>query len=152
MRVVVAAVGRCKAGPEKALFEHYARRITFPFELKEVEEKRPLKLPKLLRREAELLLAQVPDGAKLLALDRSGREMSSEALAEALGTWRDDGVRDVVFAVGGADGLDPVVRERADHVVSLGAMTWPHLLVRGMLAEQIYRAQCILAGHPYHRA
>ena len=151
MRLVVAAVGRCKTGPERALFEHYARRITFPLELKEVEEKKKLKPAALKRREGELLLAQAPDGAVIVALDETGKELSSAAFADRLGRWRDDGIKDVVFLIGGAEGLDDTVKKRADLVVGFGSQTWPHLLVRGMLAEQVYRAQCILSGHPYHR-
>ena len=151
MRLVVAAVGRCKTGPERALFEHYARRITFPLELKEVEEKKKLKSAALKRREGELLLAQAPDGAVIVALDETGKELSSAAFADRLGRWRDDGIKDVVFLIGGAEGLDDTVKNRADLVVGFGSQTWPHLLVRDMLAEQVYRAQCILSGHPYHR-
>jgi 23S rRNA (pseudouridine1915-N3)-methyltransferase len=151
MRLVVAAVGRCKTEPERALFEHYARRITFPLELKEVEEKKKLKPAALKRREGELLLAQAPDGAVIVALDETGKELSSAAFADRLGRWRDDGIKDVVFLIGGAEGLDDTVKKRADLVVGFGSQTWPHLLVRGMLAEQVYRAQCILSGHPYHR-
>lgn len=102
-------------------------------------------------REAELILAAVPPGALLVALDERGRPWSSRELAERLAAWRDRGVTTLAFAIGGADGLGPAVIERADAVVSLGAMTWPHLLVRSLLLEQLYRAQQILAGHPYHR-
>ncbi len=86
-----------------------------------------------------------------MALDGAGRVLTSSEFAARMGTWRDRSVADVAFLIGGAAGLDRAVTEGADLVLSLGAMTWPHLLVRGMLAEQIYRAQQILAGHPYHR-
>jgi len=105
----------------------------------------------LKAREAELILAAVPPGALLVALDERGRPWSSRELAERLAAWRDRGVTTLAFAIGGADGLGPAVIERADAVVSLGAMTWQHLLVRSLLLEQLYRAQQILAGHPYHR-
>ncbi|MDA1091268.1 MAG: 23S rRNA (pseudouridine(1915)-N(3))-methyltransferase RlmH [Proteobacteria bacterium] len=150
MRVVIVAAGRWKKGPERDLFDHYAARITFALELREIEEKKKLKPAALKAREAELLLAQVPDGAVIAALHEGGKTLSSTAFAAKLGIWRDE-ARDVAFLIGGADGLDEAVRKRADVILGLGAMTWPHLLVRGMLAEQIYRAQCILAGHPYHR-
>ena len=164
MRLVVAAAGRWKArgkaggksrgksGPERDLFEHYARRITFPFELNEIEEKKPLKPQALKKREGELLLAQAPEGAVIVALDESGRTLTSAAFADKLGGWRMDGVKHVVFMIGGAEGLDDTVKKKARLVMALGAMTWPHLLVRALLAEQVYRAQCILSGHPYHRA
>lgn len=102
-------------------------------------------------REAELTLAAVPAGALLVALDERGQSWSSRDLAERLAAWRDRGVATLAFAIGGADGLGPSVIERADAVLSLGAMTWPHLLVRSLLLEQLYRAQQISAGHPYHR-
>ena len=153
MRIRIVAVGRAKAGPERTLFDHYAERIgqPFTFELKEVDEKRALGGPELKRREGELLLGQVPDNAVIIALDERGKSLASTAFAAKLGRWRDDGVRDVVFLIGGADGLDQPVRDKAALALSFGAATWPHMLVRGMLAEQVYRAQCILAGHPYHR-
>lgn len=151
MRILIAAVGRAKAGPERALYEHYAGRITFPLTLKEVEEKRALAAPELKRREAELLLAALPDGATVVALDERGKGLTSRKFAETIGRWRDDGIRDLVFLIGGADGLDEPIRKKAALVLSLGDATWPHMLVRGLIAEQIYRAQCILSGHPYHR-
>ncbi len=153
MRILIVAVGRAKAGPERLLFEHYANRVTKPFSLDliEVEEKKALPIPELKRREGDLLLARIPDGATVVALDEKGKALSSIAFAEKLGHWRDDGVRDVVFIIGGADGLDRQVHDKAALVLSFGAATWPHMLVRGMLAEQVFRANCILTGHPYHR-
>ena len=153
MRMLIAAVGRAKAGPERALFEHYQARLQPPFtlELKEVEEKRPLKGVELKRREAELLSAQLPRDGMIVALDERGKSLKSMELARKLGDWRDDGVRDLAFVIGGADGLDENLRKQAGLVLSFGAQTWPHMLVRGLLAEQLYRAQCILGGHPYHR-
>ena len=102
-------------------------------------------------REAELILAALPAGARLVALDEHGANWSSRELAERLAAWRDQGTATLAFAIGGAEGLGRAVIQRADAILSLGAMTWPHLLVRGMLLEQLYRAQQILAGHPYHR-
>ncbi|NQV47050.1 MAG: 23S rRNA (pseudouridine(1915)-N(3))-methyltransferase RlmH [Rhodospirillaceae bacterium] len=153
MRILIAAVGRAKAGPERELYEHYRGRVIQPFslELKEVEEKRSLSAPELKQREGELLLAAIPDGAITVALDERGKAASSAEFAKMLGHWRDDGIRDVVFLIGGAGGLADPVRAAASHVMSFGAATWPHMLVRGLLAEQVYRAQSILSGHPYHR-
>lgn len=150
MRLLIVAQGKLKSGPERTLFDHYAGRITFPFDLKEVEEKKKLPSSALKKREGELLLAQVPDGAVVVALDERGKSLSSAKFAEKLRVWRDE-AWDVAFLIGGADGLDSAVRARAELVIGFGTQTWPHLLVRGMLAEQIYRAQCILGGHPYHR-
>jgi len=155
MRLLIVAAGGWKtggkAGPERALFEHYAGRIAFALELREIGEKKKLKPEALKKREGELLWSQVPDGAVVVALDETGKALSSAAFAEKLRIWRDDGIRDVVFLIGGADGLDETVKNRADLVISFGSQTWPHLLVRGLLAEQVYRAECILSGHPYHR-
>lgn len=121
-------------------------------DLKEIEIKKDLAVDVRRAREGEALLAAVPHGARIVALDERGRSETSEAFASRLGRWRDDGVRTIGFIIGGADGLDESVRRKADLVMSFGALTWPHMLVRAMLAEQIYRAQSILAGHPYHRA
>ncbi len=104
-----------------------------------------------MAREAALLRATVPKGARVVALDGGGRGLGSLAFAERLGQWRDDGVGDVAFLIGGADGLEAKLRDDADFVLALGPQTWPHLLVRGLLAEQLYRAECIASGHPYHR-
>ena len=120
-------------------------------ELKEIEERKPLPTAERIKREGERLLAALPEGATMVALDGGGRELSSTALAKTLGRWRDSGVRHLGFIIGGADGLDKALTGRADIVLSLGAMTWPHMLVRVMLAEQLYRASAILTGHPYHR-
>jgi 23S rRNA (pseudouridine1915-N3)-methyltransferase len=122
-----------------------------PAAIVELEEKRKLPPPQLKAREAELILAALPTGARLVALDERGQSWSSHELAERLAAWRDRGVAALAFAIGGADGLGQAVVERADAVLSLGTMTWPHLLVRSLLLEQLYRAQQIHAGHPYHR-
>jgi 23S rRNA (pseudouridine1915-N3)-methyltransferase len=151
MRVHLIAVGRLKSGPHEALARHYAERLTFPLILRDVEEKRPLPPAELKEREAALLLAALPKGATAVALDERGKALASDAFAQRLGRWRDDGVADLAFLIGGAEGLAPSVRRQAALVLSLGPMIWPHLLVRGMLLEQLYRAQQILAGHPYHR-
>ncbi len=150
MRLHIVAVGRQKAGPLKDLERHYAARITLPLIFREVEEKRKLSSTEMKAREAELLLAATPKNAVRIALDGRGTALSSLDFAKRLGAWRDSGA-DLAFIIGGADGLDERVLDAAQFVLSLGAMTWPHLLARGMLLEQLYRAQQILAGHPYHR-
>jgi 23S rRNA (pseudouridine1915-N3)-methyltransferase len=152
MRLHILAIGRLRPGPHEALARHYAERITWPLTLREIEEKRPLPPAELVEREAALLLAAVPKGATLVALDARGKSLDSEAFAQRLARWRDSGTSDVAFIIGGAEGLAHRVLKEAQLVLSLGAMTWPHLLVRGMLLEQVYRAQQILAGHPYHRS
>lgn len=151
MRLTIACIGRNR-GPERDLYDHYARRIRWPLALRELEEKRKLPADQLMRREGELLLAAVPAGAVLVALDRRGKALDSQGFADRLGRWRDNSVSDIAFLIGGADGHAEALLKKADLLLSFGAMTWPHLLARAMLAEQIYRAQQVLAGHPYHRA
>jgi len=151
VRVHILAIGRLKSGPQQALARHYAERITWPLAIREIEEKRALPPAELREREGTLLLAAVPKDAMTVALDERGKSLTSEAFAERIRSWRDDGVGDLVFLIGGADGLAEVVCRKARLSLSLGPMTWPHLLARGMLLEQFYRAQQILAGHPYHR-
>ena len=129
----------------------YAGRIVPPVTIIELEEKRRLPADALKLREAELILAALPAAARLVALDERGTAVTSRELADRLATWRDAGTGALAFAIGGAEGLGPAVIGRADAILSLGAVTWPHFLVRGMLLEQLYRAQQILAGHPYHR-
>jgi len=148
MRMTIVAVGRAKAGPERDLVQHYLKRMAQPLNLKEVEAKAAIDAK---RSEGEKLLAAAPKNAVIVALDERGKDLSSRQLADRIAGWRDDGIRDIAFLIGGADGLDGRVRENADLLLSFGRVTWPHMLMRGMLAEQIYRAQCILAGHPYHR-
>ena len=152
MRLTIAAIGRAGRGPERALYEHYAGRIRWPLTLRELEEKKKLAPAELMRREGELLLAAAPAGATLVALDRRGKVLDSQGFADRLGRWRDQSVADVAFLIGGAEGHAEPLLEKAALVLSFGAMTWPHQLARAMLAEQIYRAQQMLAGHPYHRA
>lgn len=151
MRITLAAVGRNKAGATKELYELYAARLRWQLTLKEVEERRPLPAEALKEQEGALLLAALPRGAKVIALDEGGREMTSRDFAALLGRWRDEGAQDLAFMIGGADGLSQAPRQAADVILSLGRMTWPHMLVRGLLAEQLFRAESILAGHPYHR-
>ncbi|HYD99805.1 MAG TPA: 23S rRNA (pseudouridine(1915)-N(3))-methyltransferase RlmH [Alphaproteobacteria bacterium] len=152
MRLWLAAVGRLKGGPEAALVEDYARRLTWPLTVREVEVKEALSGDALKRREAALLRAALPEGAVLAALDERGDLPSSPAFAERMRGWQDNGVRDLAFVIGGADGLDPALRAEARYTLAFGPMTWPHKLVRVLLLEQVYRAQQIIAGHPYHRA
>lgn len=152
MRIIIAAMGRQRAGPEKTLFESYAKRVPWPIRLVEVTEPRGGTPGERKRREAERLLKAIPGGATLVALDEGGRALTSQAFARRIARWRDGGVQDLAFVIGGADGLDKQVIKRADTVLSFGPMTWPHLLVRVLLAEQLYRAHAILTGHPYHRA
>ena len=148
MRLI--AVGRLRPGPERALLECYAQRLRPALELVEVPEGRGAPV-EIKRREAQALLAALPPAALAVALDEAGAQLASQAFATRLEGWLGGG-RPLCFLVGGAEGLDAAVLARADAVLSLGVMTWPHMLVRGLLAEQLYRARAISSGHPYHRA
>jgi 23S rRNA (pseudouridine1915-N3)-methyltransferase len=151
IRFRLLAIGKLRSGPLKELQALYAGRIVPPPVIVELEERRRLPTAVLKAREAELILGALPTGNPLVALDERGSAWSSRTLADRIAGWRDQGSAELVFAVGGADGLASAVLDRAHATMSLGPMTWPHLLVRGMLLEQLYRVQQILAGHPYHR-
>jgi 23S rRNA (pseudouridine1915-N3)-methyltransferase len=160
MRLVVAAIGRLKDSPERELAERYrkraeqiGRRIGFrDTEVIESRESRALDVGKRMSEEAVALSRIVPDKAITIVLDERGESLDSATLAGRLGRWRDDGRPAAVFLIGGDDGLAPALRDNAGVKLAFGRTTWPHPLVRAMLLEQIYRALCILSGHPYHRA
>ncbi|MEL7254051.1 MAG: 23S rRNA (pseudouridine(1915)-N(3))-methyltransferase RlmH [Pseudomonadota bacterium] len=155
MRVHICAVGRLKSGPERVLIDDYLQRFDRtgralglgPCSVHEVDERKASDMGS----EAALLDRVVPDGALRVVLDERGKLLSSIEFSDILARWRDDGRGDVAFVIGGADGLDPGFRARADHAMSFGKMVWPHMLARVMLSEQLYRAATILAGSPYHR-
>lgn len=151
MKIIVAAVGRAKAGPERELFQTYSARLSWTIELKEIEIKKESDTNVRRALEGEALLSSVLPQSRVVALDERGRAETSKEFAAQLGRWRDDGTRTITFLIGGADGLSEAVRRRADSILSFGALTWPHMLVRALLAEQLYRAHSILSGHPYHR-
>tara|TARA_R110002072_G_scaffold125034_1_gene260697 strand:+ start:693 stop:1142 length:450 start_codon:yes stop_codon:yes gene_type:complete len=148
-------MGRLRAGPEKTLVDDYLTRFDRtgrdlglgPARVVEVEDKKGGGMA----AEAVLLQRAIPQGAVICVLDERGKVETSPAFAERLGTWRDAGRGDLAFVIGGADGIDPSLRAEADHALSFGKMVWPHMLVRVMLAEQLYRAAAILSGGPYHR-
>jgi len=160
MRLVVAAIGRLKDGPERELAERYrkragqtGRRIGFrDMEVVEIRESRAQEVGKRMVEESIALANIIPDKAVVLILDERGESLDSATLASRLGRWRDDGRPAAVFIIGGDDGLAPSLRDKAAVRLAFGAATWPHQLVRVMLLEQIYRAVSILSGHPYHRA
>ncbi len=150
MKARLLAIGRFKAGAERALFEQYNARLRPPLELRELPE--GTGSPGEIRgREGAAILAALPANALVVALDLGGAAPASEALAALAARW-EEAARPIAFVIGGAEGLDPAVLGRAAHRLSLGPLTWPHLLVRALLAEQLFRAQCIRANHPYHRA
>jgi 23S rRNA (pseudouridine1915-N3)-methyltransferase len=151
VRIAVIAIGKARRDEAAALYEHYAKRIRATLELRELPEAKGRTAAERMGREGEAITGALPKGAAVVALDPRGKVMTSEAFAAFLGKTAESG-RGVAFVIGGPDGLDEAVRGHADLVLSLGTMTWPHLMVRAMLAEQIYRAETIMAGHPYHRA
>ena len=150
MRLVVAAVGRGRNDPAQRLFEDYRKRLPWPLELREVRAGGGGEAGR--EREAAGLLKGLPADAHIVALDGAGKALTSEEFAARLVSIRDDGTAVLAFLIGGADGHGTPVLARADMVLSLGPMTWPHLMVRAMLAEQLWRAASILSGHPYHRS
>ncbi len=160
MRLLVAAVGRLKSGAERDLAERYRDRAVQAggkvglrdLEVVEIKESRAGDLGRRLLEEAIALANIIPEGAVTVALDERGQNLDSAAIAGEIRTWRDSGRPAVAFVIGGADGLGPDVKRRADLRLAFGGATWPHQLVRIMLLEQIYRAVTILSGHPYHRA
>jgi 23S rRNA (pseudouridine1915-N3)-methyltransferase len=160
MRLVVAAIGRLKDGPERELTERYrkraeqtGRRIGFrDTEIVEIRESRAQEVGKRMVEESIALANVIQDKAVVLILDSRGESLDSATFASRLGRWRDDGRPAGVFIIGGDDGLAPTLRDKATLRLAFGAATWPHQLVRIMLLEQIYRAVSILSGHPYHRA
>ena len=159
MRLSLIAVGRLKNGPERDLVDRYRGRIeglgrtlgVTGVEFTELPESRARRDADRRAEEAAAIFERA-GAAALLVFDERGRSPTSEAFAERLGAWRDGGQAAVACVIGGPDGLDPAVRERAALVVSFGALTLPHQIVRVLVAEQLYRALTIIAGHPYHRA
>ena len=155
MQLRIIASGRLKSGPERELIQRYADRIRGsgaqialgPLTETEIDSK-PFKSR---TAESTALAAQIPDGAAVCLMDERGKALSSRDLADVLARWRDDGLRDACFVIGGADGLDRKAFANPNMMLSFGKAVWPHMLVRAMLAEQLYRAVSILSGSPYHR-
>ena len=138
MLLHVVARGRIGRGPEHELVERYLKRVGWPVRITELPD-------------AGGRMPAVEPGTRIVMLDEKGDHATSMAFADRLGRWRDDGVREVRFLIGAADGFDDDARAGADWLIAFGRMTWPHLMARAMLAEQLWRATSILAGHPYHR-
>jgi len=154
-KVQICAVGRLRSGPEQQLIDDYATRFDRtgralglgPLTMSEVEDRKNGGMGP----EAVLLEKAIASGSVICTLDERGKMMSSPEFAQKLAGWRDEGRSNIAFVIGGADGIDPSLRAKADASISLGRMVWPHMLARVMLCEQIYRASTILAGTPYHR-
>lgn len=159
MRLSVLAIGRLAPGPETALTDSYLRQVDGfrtrsrigPARLRELDAKKPKAGEDQRDAEARLLFEAASSADVIVTLDERGTSLGSQAFADTLGRWRDEGAREAAFLLGGADGHGAAAREQARLILSFGAMTWPHALARAMLAEQLFRAATILAGHPYHR-
>jgi 23S rRNA (pseudouridine1915-N3)-methyltransferase len=159
MRIQIAAIGRMKQGPERELVARYLDRAIATgkslsltgFDVSEFAESRASSAPARKAEEAKVLRAALPESPLLIVLDEHGKSMGSESFAQDIGRWRDAGRQALSFVIGGPDGLDPSLLSEAALVLSFSPLTWPHQMVRMMLAEQLYRATTILSGHPYHR-
>lgn len=152
MHITIAAIGKSKGNSlYSQLYEEYTKRLPWTVQLRELEEKKPLPVEQRKSREAELLLEATSGCHRLIALDERGKDMTSPDFARIIGDWQQDGSSHLGILIGGQDGLDADIRRRADLVLSFGKLTWPHMLVRPLLAEQLYRAYTILTHHPYHR-
>lgn len=151
MRISIAAIGKSGQSPEHDLVHRYFNRLPHKGTLIERDSSKTSGLAGK-RDEGKRLLAALPTQCKLVVLDENGVNLSSVKWAEQISSWRDAGIRDAVFAIGGADGHSEDVLAAADKTLAFGVQTWPHMLVRAMLAEQLYRAEMILARHPYHHA
>lgn len=150
LRLTIAAVGHMK-GAEQELYRTYIDRLSWPVTTLEVADRQAMRTGKRQSGARDRLLSAVPSGATIVVLDESGRSFDSRAFAAQIKAFETDGVRDLAFLVGGADGHSDDVRAAAKLLLSFGKQTWPHMLARVMLAEQLYRASTILSGHPYHR-
>ncbi len=150
MQLFIVAVGKARGSAEHRLAEDWLERLPEGGSIHEVESKLPAGT-KRIDDEGMRLLRAVPSGAALAILDPCGKDHSSEDLAALIGAWRDSGYGSAAFAIGGPDGHSAPIRQKALRTISFGRATWPHMLCRAMLAEQLYRASMILAGHPYHR-
>lgn len=151
MKIQVAAIGVLKQGPEKTLIDQYATRITWPLTITELVCKKNLQDGQLKKAEADLILGVLPPQTPLIALDERGKNLSSPQFANLIDSYQLNGSKTLTFCIGGAFGLDESIRKQAEHTLSFGELTWPHMLVRVMLLEQLYRAQQILSNHPYHK-
>lgn len=150
MRVTIAAIGKAKASPEEALYQQYIKRL--PWKITHNEFDIRIDDPaKRKSKEAEKLLEASAGCDRLIALDERGKNLSSRELAETIQKWQQAGSSSFAFVIGGADGLDASVTAKADLLLSFGKVTWPHMLMRAMVAEQLYRTWSLISGHPYHR-
>ena len=160
MRIVILGIGKARAAPETILCEDYLKRARGfgpklgiqKLDLVIADVSRKSSASARMSEEADTLKTRIPQGSHVIALDEAGRSLTSEDFARHIAKLRDASTGDLVFLIGGPDGLSQILRDGAQSRLALGSQTWPHMLVRAMLAEQLYRALAILSGHPYHRA
>ena len=144
MKFHILAIGQLKQGPEKDLLEQYSKRITWSLAIKELNPRKPSDT-------SSLILKNIPDSSAVIALDERGKNLNSLEFFGLIQNYLDSGVKNLSFLIGGADGFEEAVRSKADHLISFGRLTWPHMVVRALLVEQLYRSQQIINRHPYHR-
>lgn len=152
LKINLIALGLLKEGPEHDLLQKYSKRLHWKLSLKQLVVKKNLSGAELKSAEAELIRGALAPNAPLVVLDERGPALTSDQFAQRLHKFQLIGISELNFCIGGAEGLDESIRQQAAWQVSFGSLTWPHMLVRAMLVEQLYRAQQILAGHPYHKA
>ena len=144
MKFHILAIGHLKQGPEKDLLEQYRKRITWPLTIKELNPRKPSDT-------SSLILENIPDSSAVIALDERGKNLNSLEFSGLIQNYLDSGVKNLSFLIGGADGFEETIISKADHLISFGRLTWPHMVVRALLVEQLYRSQQIINRHPYHR-
>lgn len=145
MKATILAIGKCKKNsPEAQIIEEYAKRSSWQILIKEKDNSNQ-------KDEAAFLTASIPPNAKIIVLDERGANLKSTELAAKIADWQVSGTSEICFLIGGADGHLQSTRDKADLILSFGKLTLPHMLMRAVLAEQIYRIQAIISGHPYHR-
>ena len=145
MKATIIAIGKCKKNsPEMEIISEYIKRSQWQISIKEKDNSNP-------KDESDFLLSSIPPKSKVIVLDEKGINISSKELAQMIQDWQSTGTSEICFLIGGADGHLPSVRQRADLLLSFGKLTLPHMLIRAVLSEQIYRIQTIISGHPYHR-
>lgn len=153
MKITIISIGKFENSSHKSVFETYVKRLKWKVELKELELKnsKNLSSDELKKGEGELILKALKPSSKLIALDENGKQFKSRDFAKLISDFAVNGDSDLTFVIGGADGLSQEILKKSSLKISLSLMTFPHLMVRAILAEQIYRASTIIDGHPYHR-
>jgi 23S rRNA (pseudouridine1915-N3)-methyltransferase len=151
MNIHILSIGKFKNNPQKEIFETYLKRLPWNVVLRELEVKSAVNGEVLKQKEGELLLGSVPGSAKIILLDEKGKNFSSKEFADQIQTYQDNGQNNLAFIIGGASGVSEEVKKKSQLILSLGKLTFPHMMVRSILAEQLYRAYSIINNHPYHR-